>query len=115
MMDPDWTADFPGSVVVCDLDGIVIQMNRRAVEAYQRDGGRDLIGKNLLECHPEPARTKLKELLKTGGSNVYTIQKNGIKKLIYQAPWYQDGRRSGMVELALEIPLDMPHFVRIQK
>ncbi len=34
------------------------------------------------------------------------------RKLIYQTPWLQDGRRCGMIELALEIPLDAPHYVR---
>mgnify|MGYP000371069624 CR=1 FL=1 len=40
------------------------------------------------------------------------VEKNGVKKLIYQTPWYQDGKYSGFVELALEIPFQMPHFVR---
>ncbi len=41
-----------------------------------------------------------------------TIEKQGIKKLIYQSPWYVDGRYGGFVELSLEIPAVMPHFVR---
>jgi len=45
------------------------------------------------------------------GERVY-IEKNGIKKLIYQTPWYQDGQYSGFIEMALEIPFQMPHFVR---
>jgi hypothetical protein len=44
--------------------------------------------------------------------NVYTIEKAGVKKLVYQAPWYQDGVYAGVVELAVEIPFKMPHFVR---
>jgi hypothetical protein len=43
---------------------------------------------------------------------VYTIEKNGVRKLIFQAPWFQDGKYAGLVELALEIPAEMPHFVR---
>jgi hypothetical protein len=45
-------------------------------------------------------------------TNVYTIQKNGKKKLIYQAPWFRDGVYAGFVELSLEIPWDLPHFNR---
>jgi hypothetical protein len=45
-------------------------------------------------------------------TNVYTIQKNGKKKLIYQAPWFRDGAYAGFVELSLEIPEAMPHFNR---
>jgi hypothetical protein len=44
--------------------------------------------------------------------NVYTIEKNGIKKLIYQSPWFEKGEMKGLVELSLEIPFNMPHFIR---
>jgi hypothetical protein len=32
--------------------------------------------------------------------------------LIYQSPWYRDGQYAGFVEISLEIPFDMPHFIR---
>jgi len=44
--------------------------------------------------------------------NIYTLEKDGIKKLIYQAPWYEGGEYAGVVELSVEIPFEMPHFVR---
>jgi hypothetical protein len=44
--------------------------------------------------------------------NAYTIEKRGVRKLIYQAPWYRDGIFQGLVELSLDIPASMPHFVR---
>jgi hypothetical protein len=87
-------------------------MNDRSVRTFESDGGAALIGSSLFGCHPEPARTKLKELLATGSPNIYTIEKNGVKKLIYQAPWYEKGVYSGFVELSLEIPFEMQHFVR---
>jgi len=108
----DWIREFPGAVTVCDLNGIVLEMNEKSAETFRKYGGKDLIGKNLLDCHPEPARGKLVQLLETGGQNVYATEKNGIRKLIYQAPWYLDGQRRGMVELALEIPAVIPHFLR---
>jgi transcriptional regulator with PAS, ATPase and Fis domain len=104
--------DFPGAITVCDLDGIVLAMNEKAATAYHKYGGKELIGKSLLDCHPEPAQSKLLQLLGSGERNVYTIEKNGIHKLIYQAPWYQNDKRCGMVELALEIPSEIPHFKR---
>ena len=79
---------------------------------FADDGGAALIGTNALDCHPEPARSKLDALLASGKANVYTIEKNGVKKLIYQAPWYRDGAYAGFVELSLEIPFELPHFVR---
>lgn len=108
----DWMRDFPNSITICDLQGIVLAMNEKSAAAYHEYGGTELVGKSLLDCHPAPARDKLLQLLQSGERNVYTIEKNGIRKLIYQAPWYLDKQRCGMVELALEIPSDIPHFVR---
>ena len=87
-------------------------MNDRAARGFEKDGGRALIGKNILECHPEPARSKTQTLLLTRQKNVYTIEKNGVKKLIFQSPWYRNGEFAGFVELSLEIPFEVPHFVR---
>ena len=36
----------------------------------------------------------------------------GIKKLIYQSPWYDNGVYAGFVELSLPVPHAMPHFIR---
>ena len=52
------------------------------------------------------------ELLLTGGTNVYTIDKQGIKKMIYQTAWFKDGVIAGLVEISMEIPTEMPHYVR---
>ena len=71
-----------------------------------------LIGSNVLDCHPEPARSELLDLMQEQKRNIYTIEKNGIKKLIYQSPWYHEGQYAGFVEISIEIPLELPHFVR---
>ena len=112
MQDGDWLRDFAGAVTICDLQGIILEMNEKAAEIYRDYGGRELVGKNLLDCHPEAARQKLLHMLESGQRNVYTIEKNGIKKLIYQASWHHGGQRRGIIELALEIPAEMPHFIR---
>lgn len=111
----DWTSEFPCAITVCDKQGLILEMNDRAAQTFSEDGGYNLLGESLLDCHPEPARTKLKALLETQKTNVYTIAKNGTKKLIYQAPWYKDGEYAGLVELSLEIPFEMSHFVREKK
>jgi hypothetical protein len=107
-----WVKQFPGAVTVCDPEGIIIEMNDRAALIFKEDGGRTLIGKNVFDCHPEPARSELADLMKARQRNVYTIEKNGVRKLIYQSPWYRDGEYAGFIELSLEIPFEMPHFVR---
>ncbi len=44
--------------------------------------------------------------------NVYTVEKDGKKYLVYQGLWYRQGQYAGFVELMFEIPFDLPHFVR---
>ena len=112
MIDPTWIKEFPGSITVCDVDGIILAMNDKAIKSFESQGGAELIGTQLLDCHPEPARSKLQHLLDTHQANVYTIEKNGIHKLIYQSPWYEQGEYRGLIELSLEIPAEMPHFIR---
>jgi PAS domain S-box-containing protein len=107
-----WAKELGVAITVCDADGIILEMNDLAVKMFEQEGGERLVGTNLLECHPEPSRSKLRELLQKQRTNVYTIEKNGIKRLIHQSPWYSNGRYAGLVELSLEIPTAMPHFVR---
>jgi PAS domain-containing protein len=109
----EWLRSFPGSVVVCNCDGTIVEMNPRAGEIFKEEGGTALIGTNLLDCHPEPARSKVKEMLSTQNPNYYTIEKKGVKKLIYQVPWFdKQGAFAGFVELSLPIPFEMPNFIR---
>jgi transcriptional regulator with PAS, ATPase and Fis domain len=110
--DYAWIKEFAGSVIVSDPAGIITGMNDKGAKTLEEDGGRAMIGKNMLECHPEPARSKLAELMQKRQTNIYTIEKKGLKKLIYQSPWYQNGEYAGFIEISLEIPFDMPHFVR---
>ena len=107
-----WIAEFPGAVTVCDRRGVITEMNDKSAATFQADGGRALVGANLLDCHPEPSRSKVADLLANPRVNAYTIEKRGVRKLIYQAPWFRDGAFEGLVELSLEIPAAMPHFVR---
>ena len=109
-----WVNEFPGAITVCDTEGVILEMNDKSAKNYQANGGRQLIGKNLLDCHSEESRVKLKRMMETRHRNVYTIEKKGVKKLIYQTPWYENGEYRGLVELSLEIPFEMPHFIRAE-
>jgi transcriptional regulator with PAS, ATPase and Fis domain len=107
-----WTDEFPAAITVTDRHGIIVDMNKRAIAGFEKEGGKNLIGQNVLECHTEPARTKVSELLRTRAINCYTIEKEGLKKMIYQAPWFDEGNFGGLVEISMEIPEVLPHFKR---
>lgn len=107
-----WVKEFSGAVTVCDTEGIILEMNDKALAAYSKYGGEALVGTNVLDCHPEAACAKLEKLMATQRANTYTIEKGGVRKLIHQFPWYSEGEYRGFVELTIEIPSDMPHFVR---
>lgn len=111
-MNINWADEFAGAITVCDRNGIVMYMNEKSKKTFAKNGGGELIGKSLLDCHPEPARTKLINMLKNGNKNAYTIEKEGVKKLIYQSPWFENQEFMGFIELSVEIPIEMPHFIR---
>jgi len=107
-----WLKNIPAAITICDTAGIILGMNDAARELFSDQGGQKLLGTNVLDCHPEPARTKLRQLMYDRQKNVYTIEKNAVKKLVYQAPWYNNGKYGGFVEIVLAIPFDLPHFLR---
>jgi transcriptional regulator with PAS, ATPase and Fis domain len=108
----EWFEKLDGNVIVCDAEGIVIYMNETAIRNYEKDGGAGLIGQSLMDCHNEISRRKILEIMETHRKNVYTIEKRGKKKLIYQTPWMDGDTFKGIVELSLEIPFEMPHYDR---
>lgn len=38
-------------IVLCDLEHTIIYMNPAAIKRYSKRGGKNLIGKSLLDCH----------------------------------------------------------------
>ena len=108
----EWVEESPAAITVCAEDGTILEMNAKSARTFEKDGGPGLVGKDVRACHPPAARAKLDALLAGGGTNAYTIEKGGVRKLIYQAPWYRGGKVAGLVELSLEIPERMPHFKR---
>ena len=112
MPNTHWSTGLPIAITVCDREGIILEMNEHSREAFAADGGAKLIGTNVLDCHPEPSKSQLADMLRNETRNTYTIEKNGVRKLICQTPWYKAGKYMGFVELAIDIPPTMPHKVR---
>lgn len=110
-MLPDWAWGMNCAVTVCDADCRIIYMNERARATFASHG--DLIGKNLLDCHSPASVETIRHLLATGGFNCYTIEKQGLRKMIYQTAWRdKEGAVCGLVEISMVIPSEMPHYVR---
>lgn len=102
-----WADELDCAVTVCDTEGIVLFQNSRSLAVNGNVSGRSLI-----PCHNDRSRGIIARLLAEGGKNVYTIQKQGVRKLIYQTVWRREGVIGGLVEFSLEIPEEMPHYVR---
>jgi hypothetical protein len=111
-LNPDWFERLPCAITVCDDDYTVLYLNRRAAEVNAADGGKELVGRNLLSCHPARARSKLRAVMAGASPNVYTVDKNGVRKVVFQAHWRRGGRQAGLVEVTFELPYDAAHFVR---
>ena len=109
-MVPDWAKEMNCAVTVCDKEGIIIYMNDKAKDTFAKHG--DLVGKSLIPCHNDNSRAIIAKLLETGGTNAYTIQKNGLKKMIYPTAWNENGEVAGLVEISMVIPEDLPHYIR---
>ncbi|MBO7300869.1 MAG: hypothetical protein J6U53_05655 [Tidjanibacter sp.] len=106
-MMKDFFENVAVSMTVCDLEGNVVYQNQRAVEALGEARGH-----NLEECHKATSWAKIQEMIAEGTTNAYTIEKRGVRKLIYQTPWYEAGKVAGLVEYSIVLPDNMPHKVR---
>jgi transcriptional regulator with PAS, ATPase and Fis domain len=112
MRNPNWWDAIDAAVTVCDRDGVILEMNERSKATFASDGGGALVGKNLFDCHGPASAALIRALIEEGRTNAYTIEKGGVRKLIYQTPWYDEGAVAGLVELSIVLPERMPHHVR---
>ena len=109
----DWLDQIEVIISNCDEQGITTFINRKGSENFAGSGGYQLIGKSMVDCHPEGSvRKKFVNLLKSQKFNCYTIERKGKKMLVYQTPLFKDEVFVGYNEMILPIPETMPHFVR---
>ena len=76
------------AVVICDLEHTIIYMNPVAVERYEKWGGKELMGKSLLNCHNDKSREMILKVLdwfKSSKDNniVYTFYNQKENKDVY--------------------------------
>ncbi|MBP9018223.1 MAG: PAS sensor protein [Bacteroidales bacterium] len=109
MDDFNWAEELHCAITVCDCNANVVYQNAKSRKTF---ANRDMVGENLKECHSSESWKKILTMLKDGKSNTYTIEKEGIIKLIHQTPWFVNGKIMGLVEFSFEIPGQLPNYKR---
>ena len=108
----DWAKELPMAVTISDKSGIIIYMNDKSIETFANYGGEKIIGTELNKWHKPNSVEIINSMIKENKTNSYTISKNGVKKLIHQTPYYENGEYAGLVEFSIVLPENMPHFDR---
>jgi len=107
-----WQSEFGAAITVIDRDFTIVYMNEKSAATNAKWGGAALLGKDIRACHQERSVRIIERILEIGEPNTYTIEKQGVRKLIHQAPWRDHGVIMGVVEISIELPAQMPHYVR---
>lgn len=76
------------SVVLCDLDHTIVYMNPSARKRYEKRGGGELVGKNLMNCHNEKSQEMIKKIVSwfaesRDNNMIYTFHNEKENKDVY--------------------------------
>ena len=86
------------SVVICDLDHTIIYMNPAAIGRYAKRGGKDLIGKSLMDCHNEKSKEIIEKVVawfaeSTENNMIYTYYNEKENKDVYMVALRDDAKK----------------------
>lgn len=75
-------------VVICNLKHEIIYMNPAAAARYEKNGGRDLVGQNLMNCHNPRSREQIEKAVRWFQENrehqiLYTYRNKKENKDVY--------------------------------
>ncbi len=91
-------------VVICDLAHTVVYMNPAAIEHYQRQGGKTLLGRSLLRCHSPKSAEMIERVVAWFAESrehnmIYTFRNPEENKDVYMVALRDgDGRLIGYYE-----------------
>ena len=106
-MEKDFFNEINVSITISDTEGNIVYMNNKSKSVFG-----DMTGKNMLGCHKTRSQDIIHRLIENKETNVYTIQKGDVKKMIYQHPWYDNGELKGLIEFSIILPPEIPHYIR---
>ena len=108
----EWVATYPAEIMVCDQDGIILEMSDVSAQIYRKEGGVKMIGRNVFDHHEEPAKSQMMNVVKQKRHVMYTAEKDGLKKLVSIAPWCRDDEYAGFALIVLDLPKELPNIVK---
>ena len=108
----DWVDEFPGGISVCDTEGRMLVINRKEAAALEKLGFKNILGKKFWACHAKKSAGMIREQMSDQKTRVYFTEQNGIRELLIQAPWFEDGKFGGLVEIAVEVEGEIPTIIR---
>lgn len=85
------------SVVICSLGHEIIYMNPAAIVRYEKRGGKDLIGKSLMNCHNEKSKEIIEKVVawfgkRTENNMIYTYHNEKENKDVYMVALRDDDK-----------------------
>lgn len=75
-------------VVICDLEHTIIYMNPVACDRYEQQGGAELLGKSLLDCHNAKSNEMINRVLdwfraNSDNNRIFTFRNEKENKDVY--------------------------------
>ena len=83
------------AIVLCDLAHTIVYMNPAAVKRYEKWGGAELVGRNLMGCHNAESRQRIDRVLawfreSPDHNKVYTFYNEQENKDVYMVALRDD-------------------------
>lgn len=91
-------------VVICDLEHTIVYMNPVACQRYEKQGGAELLGKSLLDCHNAKSNEMINRVLdwfreSPDNNRIFTFRNEKENKDVYMVALRDDsGRLIGYYE-----------------
>lgn len=99
---------YPYNIIFVNNDYIISFMNKKAEDHYRKKG-KDLIGKNIFDCHNEKSVEKIKrtyEEIKKTGKDVFIFVNSKNQRVYMQGVKNEKGEWIGFIE-RFELNLQM--------